>query len=413
VSDQIPKIINSRLRDNILPLFSHPARSNVKESRGYEYSRNFRFSPPGEKFMNVLVLNSAHGKYPVGSEGWIQATRTAVRDLAASGEVFICSTEPIPWDLTACLAGASGSRIILIVKTAAGEHGSREFARIRDDLSLSPDRTEPLFLDDSYSLTPAHPKDLWQVRDRIALNVADAIYPVSIRPGGRLENLMREPSFVEKIRSGHRIPWTPLGYIPRYTLTGRPWRPLPLGEWLIHWTRACQGKWPGETTGDFFRDLLKDDTVYVRSAAETLARIVTEGRIRGSAWKVRGGAPVAAFTSLSPGDAVELMRWRKRYVRFSFEPYGIAVRKEELVKNGAGEVRYARNGEGPYEPDLFLHAPGEGDRWAREREWRIAGDFDLRSIPEGAALAVVPDDDAARDIRPGIPSGFPVHVLFR
>jgi hypothetical protein len=163
---------------------------------------------------------------------------------------------------------------------------------------------------------------------------------------------------------------------------------------------------------EFFRDLLANGTLYVRNAAETLRRITVEGKIRGSAWKVPGGGVATAFTSLSPGDAFELMRWRKRYVHFSFEPYGIAVRKEELVRRGAGEVRYGRKGDGYAGPDLFLHAAGEDDRWTREREWRLLGDLDLHTLPRQAVTAVVPDEHAARDLRGRIPADFSIHVLF-
>lgn len=362
--------------------------------------------------MNVLIVNSAHGKYPVGSEGWIQATRTAVREIAATGSVFICSTEPLPWDLVTWLAGASGAHMRLIVKTAAGERGYLEFERLTVDFSLDRERVAPLFFTAEPPLIQAHPKDSWQVRDRLAFAAAEAIYPVSIRPEGRLERLMQEPEFRSRIRNDFRIPWTPCGFIPRYTLTGRSWRPLSPGEWLVHWTRACPGKWPGEAMHEYFHDMFANGTVYARNAAETLLRIIGESRIRGSSWKMPGGAHAVALTSLSPGDAIKLMRWRKRYVHLAFEPYGIAIRKEELVERGAGKVRYVRSGELSTETDLFAHAAGEEDGWMREREWRLSGDLDMSSISRRAVAAIVPDEQAVRDLRGRIPADFPIHALF-
>jgi hypothetical protein len=347
--------------------------------------------------MSVLVLNSAHGKYPVGSEGWVQATARAVRALRDRGEKLVCSTEPLQWDLVTWLAGKCGAEILLVVKAPEADHGRDEYSRLLADFALDPRRTSPLFLPGNPVCSAAHPKDAWPVRDRFALDFADAVYPVSIRPGGRLEAMIREAPFRGKLRQDFRIPWTPPGYIPRYTLAGRPWNPLPSGEWLVHWTRTCQGKWPGEPSHEFFRDLFARGYGYVRSAPDTLRRILGEGRVRGSAWKMPGNIPAVAFTALSPGDAVALMQWRKRYARYTFEPWGIAVRREALSALGAGEVAYTGNQSDQLALDgFFTHAAGEEDRWVREREWRLRGDLLLAEIPPEAARVIGPDHSAAR-----------------
>ena len=362
--------------------------------------------------MNVLILNSAHGKYPVGSEGWIQATERAVSALKDRGDSFLCSTEPMQWDLLTCLAGNSGADIRLIVKKADTDRGRAEYSRLLEDFALDPRRTSPVYLDREPPGSVSHPKDAWPVRDRIALTLADAVYPVSIRPGGRLEAMMREPSFQSKLLPDYRIAWTPVQNNPRYTLTGRPWNPLPRGKWLVHWTRACQGKWPGETTHEFCRDLIAHGSVYVRSAADTLKRIMTEGVIRGSSWRMPGNIASVAFTALTPGKALALMQWRKRHVRYTFEPWGIAIRREVLTALGAEEVIYTHEPEDRRYPDTLLtHAAGEGDRWVREREWRFRGDLLLASIPPEAVRVIVPDGIAAQNI--GSDAHFlPIHLLF-
>ena len=93
--------------------------------------------------MRTLILNSAHGKLPVGSEGWIQATLRAVREQASRNTTFLCSTEPVPWDLTAYLAGETGANIELIVKAPGDERGGREYARLLDDFGFSGERVRP------------------------------------------------------------------------------------------------------------------------------------------------------------------------------------------------------------------------------------------------------------------------------
>lgn len=362
----------------------------------------------------ILILNSAHGKNPVGSEGWVQATLRATRELAGPETVFLCSTEPIPWDLAAWLAARSGSRVELILKGVDREEERRRFDRLLDDFGIDRSRVRPRFLDRDALAGAAHPKDAWQIRDRIALTLADLIYPVAIRPEGRLERLLGEHHVAEKVRNEYRTSWTPNGYLPRYSLSGLSWRPLPVGQWLVHWTRTCPGPWPGERSRDFFRDLFARPSGYVRNAAATLARIVTEGRIRGSAWRISGGGTAVAFTGLTPGEVLALMRWRKRYTRYTFEPYGIAVRRETLVRLGAREVSYSDADRAPSAPDpVFTHAPGAENHWTAEREWRLAGDFDLTTIQREAVRIIVPDEDSARDFDTATESRFPVHVLFQ
>ena len=362
--------------------------------------------------MNILLLNSAHGKYPISSEGWIQATLSAMFHLSAKPVEIICSTEPVSWDLVTYLAGISGMPIRLIVKAGDSEEGRREFSAILDDYALDTQKTAPVFLPEDTILLPCHPKDSWPRRDRLALKSADVVYPISIRPGGRLESMMNEPQYRNKIRDDFRILWTENWFIPRYSLAGRPWKPLPPGEWLVHWTRTCPGKWPGEKSLEFYHDLLKDNTVYVRNACETLGRIIGEQKIRGSDWKTPDTVLISAFTALSPGDALALMRWRKRYGRYSFEPYGIAVRKEALVALGAEEVHYSFGIEPLNCKRAFTHAAGEQGHWVWEKEWRVLGDVSLDAISRTDITAIVPDRFSARNLRKKIPSDFPVHVLF-
>ena len=364
--------------------------------------------------MRILILNSAHGKYPVGAEGWIQATRQAIRELAAEETAFICSTDPAAWNLTLWLAGQTRAWIGCIVKTGDNDEGRREYSRLTEGFHLDPRRVRPVFLDTGPFNRPGHPKDTWQIRDRLAVQIADAVYPVSIRPGGRLDHLLGETGFRDKIRNDFRISWSPNGFIPRYTLTGRPWRRLPPGNWLVHWTRACPGAWPGEDPGDFFRDVLDHPGTYVRSAGATLRRIVLEGSIRGAARHMPANTPAVAFTALSPGDAFALMRWRKRYVQYTFEPWGIAIRAEELVRRGAREITYTGGKpDGPLVEPLFSHAGGRNGRWADEREWRLPGTLALDEVPPDAVRLIVPGEPDADDLGAAAAARFPLHVLFR
>ncbi|MFA6470789.1 MAG: hypothetical protein WCU00_02010 [Candidatus Latescibacterota bacterium] len=362
--------------------------------------------------MNALLLNSVHGKYPVCSEGWIQATLRAMQHLSSQSAEIICSTEPVTWDIATYLAGISGMRIRFIVKAGNIQNGQNEFSASLEDFALDPQKVTPLFLPEEEKLLLSHPRDSWPKRDRLALQSADIVYPIAIRPGGRLENMMNETPYRRKICDNFRIAWTPAGFIPRYSLTGRPWNPLPNGEWLVHWTRTCPGKWPGEKSCDFYHDLLNNTAVYVRNAGETLSRIIREQKIRGSDWKTPGNVPLTAFTALDPGDALALMCWRKRYGRYSFEPFGIGVRKEALLALGARRVNYTYEGETPDCDRAFTHAAGDQGHWVWEKEWRVLGDVSLNAIDRKDCIAIVPERFAADTLKRKIPADFPVHILF-
>ena len=71
--------------------------------------------------MNVLILNSAQSKYPVGNDQWVKGTIRAIQSLKANNihSHILCSTEPSPWNLVTYLAGKSSMKVKLIIKSKA------------------------------------------------------------------------------------------------------------------------------------------------------------------------------------------------------------------------------------------------------------------------------------------------------
>jgi len=361
----------------------------------------------------VLVLNSAQGKYPVGNDAWIQATVRAVRELTRHPNTIICSEKPATWDLVTYLAAQSDMAVRLLVMADDTRTGHRAYDRLLENFALDRNRTTSLYLGTG---SVSQPKKNWRLRDRRAFEKADLIYPVSIRPGGKLARLLESASFRDKIRDDFRIPWRAYGdtgCLPAYKLSGRSTTPFPPGSWLTHWTRSSPGPWPGEKARDFYRDLLKDTGHYVRSAERTLGRILTERRVRGSSWRVTGGGTVVSLTALSAEETIPLIRWRKRFVRYSFEPYGFAVRLAAAVALGAREVRYVADGGVHPSERIFQHSPGTRGDWTREKEWRIRGDFDLGRLARDDYFVIVPTHAGSERMRAirGL-EAMRFHVLF-
>ncbi len=184
----------------------------------------------------VLLLNSAHSKYPTGSDPWIKATERAINSLASQPVKILSSTEPVMWDITTILSGKSGMEIILIVKAQNDIKGQKEFKRLMEEYALDKNRTSPTYIGE---IARNQPKKLWVLRDRLALKTADIVYPVSIHPGGKLEKLLSKGDFNAEVRNDFGIEWLERKQTQQklsYNFSGRIVNPFPEGEWLVHWT---------------------------------------------------------------------------------------------------------------------------------------------------------------------------------
>jgi hypothetical protein len=175
-----------------------------------------------------------------------------------------------------------------------------------------------------------------------------------------------------------------------------------VGEgYLSHWTRTCDGPWPGERRVDYYRELLASDC-YPRSAFDTLRAILRLGRIVASGTHMPGRIPTVSFTGRPPAAMAPLMRWRSRYQHMSFEPYGIAVEKNWAVSMGARRVKYrAARGVRPKsdDPEAWLgQTTGVHTDWRQEDEWRFLGDFDLTAAPPEALLCFCRNAGEARTL---------------
>ncbi|MEA1997114.1 MAG: hypothetical protein U9N45_05720, partial [Gemmatimonadota bacterium] len=109
--------------------------------------------------------------------------------------------------------------------------------------------------------------------------------------------------------------------------------------------------------------------------------------------KMPGGRSAVSLTALSPAESVPLMRWRKRYLRYSLEPFGLAFRTEAIKRLGAGPVHY-------FDPDLrpregsdrlYYQSAGRIGDWTVEREWRLEGDLSLDAFSPQDLVLITAD----------------------
>ncbi|MFH1114501.1 MAG: hypothetical protein V1792_11320 [Pseudomonadota bacterium] len=162
---------------------------------------------------------------------------------------------------------------------------------------------------------------------------------------------------------------------------------------LVHYTRSCPGPWPGQTMAEYCRSLIAGHGDAAHTAFDTLIRILREGLIRGSSRMIRGTVPVVSFTECLPPDLFPLIKWRTGLARWSFEPYGIAVEKEVLLKLGARRVVYGDEkvyeSLPPEERYRFQLLGSAGKDWSGEREWRLRGNLDIKNIEREDMVVVV------------------------
>jgi hypothetical protein len=176
----------------------------------------------------------------------------------------------------------------------------------------------------------------------------------------------------------------------------------PRGEWLIHYTRGCPGPWPEQTLGNYCQTLIDGRPSSAHSAFHTLLRILEERKIRSSRRLIRGAFPCVSFTECLPDEVRDLIRWRAGLIRWSFEPYGIAVRREALASFNVRPAKYGDKAAFQSLPEdqrfLFQLQKEQGEAWSLEKEWRVLGDVDLDRIPANDLLVVVALLDEARVI---------------
>ncbi|MCG3196008.1 MAG: hypothetical protein HUU16_09965 [Candidatus Omnitrophica bacterium] len=332
----------------------------------------------------TTILNSSHSRYPLGTDPWIPQTQSAVRSLAEERAVVLSSVGSPNWDFLTWAAGDADCFLGVLLPAPVGVDPRPHAETILHDFSLNPGRT-------CFAMLPERGtgrRDSGPFRDRWIVEHADTIVPISIRPGGRMDGLLQGISTDPRVLPDFRIPFVNNRSYPPYRFRVQDIRrevdPL-WKESLIHWTRAASGPWPGETLADYFRAVCSSGARYARSARVTLARIRDEQLLRASNWKIRGKHAAVCFSSLPPSRATERMRWRKRYLRYPIEPFGIAIRAEVARSLGICPVMYVGTGTSPANgSDPLAQAIGTSGFWPAEQEYRHLGDLDLAALPEGS-----------------------------
>lgn len=342
----------------------------------------------------AAVLNSRQGKFPNASAAWIKATLELVRELVRRGSAVVSSVGMFTWELVTWKAGALGAKLIVVVSDVPRHMVSRIAGDIVRDFGLDAARTLFLFPEDAP--TTQRPFHNLPKRDCWIVALADTLHPVSIRPGGNLARIIEL-----SLATAGRVQDTFTVFYAK--APRRSFRPKMLAmapeaeklrwDYLTHWTKATHDSWPGERKAEFYAAFECGEEGYPRSAFHTLRRIIKERRLRASKRLIRGEEELVSLTACPPWELVRLVRWRPSLVRWTFEPYGIALNRQKLESLGARPVIYGEDHQYRLLEDRdkpFFQACGQGaNDWRVEKEWRYKGDLDLSLFSQEDATVFV------------------------
>ena len=364
----------------------------------------------GPKFPRpyVAVLNSHQGKTPTRAMRWVLNTLSAVQRAIENDHAVLTSVGMNTWEFLTWAVGEFGGKQIIVCPLFSDQKPESVARTILDDFELDSQRTAFLFMTDCSS----KPKAFWRDRDQIVVHGADILYPVSIRAGGYIEELI-ERAFLDEYHPKYIVPdfQTP----HQKALTTRQYRFAGLlneafdkQEWnyLTHWTHATHEPWFNESRAEFYRALVYEEETYHHSALKSLLRILDGGKIYGSSEYLRQAHRAVSFTELSPAEAVRLVRWHKRKVRYTIEPYGIAIERDFALAMGLQPVIYGDDKVyDSLEPSRkpYFQAQGKKADWRNEKEWRHIGDCDLTKIPPEKIIILVYEPDEIEKVPPDLP----------
>lgn len=350
------------------------------------------FGPPFPRPF-AAILNSRQNKMPRGFEPWVERTIEAAKFIAKNSLTALTSLGTHPWNLVVWAISEFGGSQILVLPKFADEYSEKIVDNTILNSGLNPEKTA--FILYSTQVSASLPKHAWLERDRFIFETADTFFPVSVRPKGNMEssldNILKLGRTVDSRFRCKYSPAKPLR-TPQLELSslgsrlgGEKW------DYLTHWTRSFTSAWPDETYADFYRGIVNSGEGYARSALATLMRIIEEQRIFAGDEHARRGERFASFTELPPAEAIKLMKWNPRQMRYAFEPYGLAIKRVAAEKYGIRKVVYGTEFEYQHISDSekpFFQISGKGN-WSREAEWRFLGDVTLSEFSRDDLLLLV------------------------
>ncbi|MCE5245231.1 MAG: hypothetical protein LLF99_18745 [Desulfobacteraceae bacterium] len=396
--------------------------------------------PPGPPW--VTIFNSRKSRLPNPHAEWLEALRTALASISGTGGMLAGSLGTLTYDLAAAYALHHRSRLLLVLPSPVEELLPESFSLPFQE-SAQPDLTMTCLT----GATGCPKATRARCRDRILAFLADVHFVIEIRSNGNMLRVLqdqqnsspRRQAIFQPERLGswnvgnlrlqaafhqYAVPFSagrpadapsPTAPAAPAARPGKNSGEIPWSEYLYHYTRSCPGPWPGQPYGEFLLDLLAAGLLSGHTSLDTLVRIVSEERIRACGQLVRGGHAAVSLTSLPPMRLESIRRWNPALIRWTFEPYGVAISRKLLREEGAKPAIYAHASRYPdigySERYRFqMHRP-PWSSWKYEREWRFRRDIDLGRLGGHDAFVFVPSTEDAEKLQELTGCRFPVIIV--
>jgi hypothetical protein len=162
-------------------------------------------------------------------------------------------------------------------------------------------------------------------------------------------------------------------------------------DYLSHHTRGNPQQWPEEVEGDFWWRWLTEPQS-VSWPWETLLRIACQQKLRAGRRLIPGQQPVVCFSARCPAETAARRTFRPHLRRWDYEPFGVAIQTEWLLRHGARLVEYLEAGAPVHHFQQIRYSKGSTATrvdWSLEQEYRVEGDLDLRTVPVDAMFYFV------------------------
>ncbi len=397
---------------------------------------------PGQAW--AAFFNSRKSKITSPRAEWLEILRGLLPFLAAHHLGLASSVGTITYDLVATGAERVGASLLLLVPTPLESLGASKYSLLLEAASF------PKLVLTCLTEAVSCPKPIRMVcRDRLLALISDLHCVLEVRRSGNLSSILEEQQkkqprllwiyrpevstsenegnlkllqrFSESAVSFSKADFVRVkGSCTQKKALHPPLRLLdPHGinwqEYLYHYVRSCSGPWPGQSYRDYLGGLLDDESLAGHTALETLVRMLVEGRIRAGSRIVRGDQAVISWTSRPPHELSAMRRWNPALIRWTFEPYGLAVRRKVLRKLGARPAVYGPSTVyeklRPEERFRFqLHEPPRCS-WKIEREWRQPHDLELTEIGLEDAFGFVPTRSDVKAMEQQVSCTLPMVVV--
>lgn len=375
----------------------------------------------------VAWFNSGKPRIVQPEALWLRGLRLTLGEMRTLSTTFVASTGTLSYELVSAFAASTSSPLLQILPDSLiSSLDSEKYAH------GTPRHSSVTALSCHFGRNRCPKAVRWTCRDRLVAHLADVHIVLDLRPSSRLAQILsdqhcRDPRAIWVLKGTHeddslhsgnqelieRLPVQPRFFhvggspseVPRRTSPARLSGAAVCDEWtpcwkdyLYHYTRGCNGPWPGEDLHRYCIGILEGAPLSSHSALATLARILNERRIRASHLLVRRVQSVVSLTSRPPHELHLFRRWNRSKARWTLDPYGIALRKTILKSKGARPTIYG--GESVYrrlrpEDRYRFQSRGRRTSWTGEREWRLGGDLRLEELDPGDYFVFVPNGDVA------------------